>query len=333
MACNNSTLVYWAGTTFSSAPQLYTNSTLTTVAPDGLYSFGNIYRVLSGGILGPPIKCPTCLFDCSSATLISGGNGSGRYRMDVNVGATTGAIIVRFEPVASPTQLTWTFDGLTASEYSSATWGYKQGLIGQQDITDDGGASTCNGFYDDFNISNNNGSSNVTFPGYQRVYDFQANTFVAQYDVANNPIPITLGPYNSSNSVNPPNVQLVNGAAGFFTMVIPKPNATPETLTLELDAICTYNNWNIDINCPVSLNSFSAGVSSGTCGVHTTTIYTASVSTTTGVSSTIGVNDWVFSDINGVAQLPAGRYPVLIGGVNNIIVVDTNGVVTSVAPC
>ena len=51
------------------------------------------------------------------------------------------------------------------------------------------------------------------------------------------------------------------------------------------------------------------------------------------MSSIIGVNDWAFEDINGVTPMPAGIYPVVIGGVNNFVTVDTNGVVSSVSTC
>ena len=324
MACNNSTLVYWAGNDFSNAPQLYSNSTLTTVAPDGLYSFGNEYRVMSSGVLSPPIKCPACLIDCTSASIIrlTGGTSPGKYFLNVDLGSGTGAVILRFNPNSTPSQLTWTYDGLSASEYSSATLGYKEGLIGQYFSAVDGGTYTCNGA----SVSTNNGSSNQTFSGFEYEYESISGNFV-QKQVLGNLVPVTLGPYNPSQ------VDLFSSAPVFFTMVIPKPNAAPSTLNLEIDVICPNASFSVDVNCARSLNSFTAGVVGGGCGVHSTNIFTASVATATGVSSAIAVNDWAFVDVNGVTQLPAGIYPVLIGGVNHFVTVDINGIVTAVAAC
>jgi len=329
MACNNSTLVYWAGNDFATAPQLYQNSTLTTLAPPGLYSFGGVYRIMSAtNVLSPPIKCPACLIDCASTSIVrmSGSTSPGSYFLNVNLTSGAGAVILRFNPNTTPSQLTWTHDGLTASEYSSVTHGYKQGVIGQYFSAADGGTYTCNGGV----ITSNSGSNSQTFPGFEYEYETVSGNFVPKEDNIGNLIPVNLGPYNASQ------VDLFSGVPGYFTMVVPKPNVPESILNLRVDVICPNADFFIDVNCARALNSFTAGVVGGGCGVYSTNIFTASVATATGVSTTIGVNDWAFVDVNGVTQLPAGRYPVLIGpgaGVNHFVDVDSNGIVTAVAAC
>ena len=159
--------------------------------------------------------------------------------------------------------------------------------------------------------------------------------FVTDLDNSNTPIPVTLGPYNPSVDPNPINVNLVAGTPGFFTMVVPKPNATPSIIKVEIDVICPNGEFNVDFNCPNNLNAFDGNIAGRACGDTGVNFYTASVATVDGVSSTIGVNDWAFSDINGVNPQPAGIYPVVIGspGVNHFVTVDSNGIVTNVAAC
>tara|TARA_Y100000004_G_scaffold109374_1_gene122684 strand:+ start:5629 stop:6636 length:1008 start_codon:yes stop_codon:yes gene_type:complete len=335
MACNNSTQVYYSGSSFSLASQLYSDVNLTTVAPDGLYSFDGVYRLLSGGVLGPPTLCTTCQLPCSGSLITGGGgvtlgdSGKGKYHMTIDVGSLQGAIIVRFNPAVNPSKLTWTYDGVSASEYSSATYGYTQDLIGEQEDGANGGRTTCNGSLDDIEISNNNGSSSHTFSGYKRIYDFQAGQFVPEISSSGSVVAANVGPYSAAE------VNLVNGTPGYFMMVVPKPAASPSTLELVVEQPCGPSTWNIDVNCPVSLNSFTAGVLAGGCGVYSTNIFTATPSTPTGISPgpTIAVNDWAFVDADGVTPLPAGRYPVQIGATNYFVTVDTNGIVTNVVAC
>jgi len=332
MACNNSTPIYWAGVTFGAAPQLYSNSSLSVVAADGLYSFGGTYRQMSGGILGPPTSCPECPVACSvgGSAVITGGNTIGRYKIEVNVGSATGAVIIRFRANINPSQLTWFYDGLSASEYSSNIWGYKEGVIGEQDSSLNGGSHTCE---EKFSISNDFGSNNAPFQGFGSSYDFNGGLFVLDLDSFGVPIPVILGPYNPSTSVNPINVNLVTGTPGFFSMVVPKPNATPSIIQVEVDVTCPFSQFNVDFNCPANLNTFDGSVVGRACGSVGTNFYTASVATVDGVSSTIGVYDWAFSDINGVNPQAAGVYPVVIIGVNHLVTVDSNGVVSAVAAC
>lgn len=65
--------LYINSTTFSTATAVFTDSTLSTLAADGFYSDGNVYRRQVNGILGDVITCSACAdcFDISTASFLS----------------------------------------------------------------------------------------------------------------------------------------------------------------------------------------------------------------------------------------------------------------------
>mgnify|MGYP003627798682 CR=1 FL=1 len=321
MACNNSTTVYWSGISFDTSPQIYTDSNLTIIAPDGWYSVGGTFREMSGGLLGPPQACPACLVPCGGP--INGNGGQGQYRINMDLGNDTGAALIFFSPQGVPDRVTWTYDGLSASEYSHVTFGYLQGLIGAET----GGASgaSCGPV-----ITNAAGSGTATYAG--TIFDYITGAFV------NQGTPITMGPYNPQGSaINP--VDLVGSfaagwGAGFgATMVIPKPNITPTNLLITIDGPCGTTGWDMRSVCPLKLNAFRRGVDEGACCIYTAELYTASVYDFTGVSNVVQLNDWAFEDINGVTKIPEGIYPVDNNGTDSLVTVSADGIVTNIAAC
>ena len=116
MACNNSGVFYWSGASFETTNMIFTDSNLTSPAPDGWYSVGGVFRQIVGGVLGAATTCPECDdFFCPTGT-VNGSGGGGKYFMNVNVGSDMGAIVVRFNPQSQPDKCTWTYDGVSASE-------------------------------------------------------------------------------------------------------------------------------------------------------------------------------------------------------------------------
>jgi len=79
-------------------------------------------------VLGPPTTCPVCPVSCDE--VISGAGQQGTYLLEFDAGEKTGAVIVIFNPQAVPDRCQWTYDGVSASEYSSPSEGYLQGVIG-----------------------------------------------------------------------------------------------------------------------------------------------------------------------------------------------------------
>jgi hypothetical protein len=119
-------------------------------------------------------------------------------------------------------------------------------------------------------------------------------------------------------------------------MVIPKPNISPEVVTLVIDAMCGTTGWNLEIYCPRALDLRSVGAMGGTCGVYATPMYSCSVLDTVGSNGSspdLGLHDWVFADANGVTPFGAGQYPTLIAGAPSCITVSTDGIITAIGAC
>ena len=320
MACNNAYTVYWAGVSFVSANQIFSDGNLNNVAPDGVYSVGGIVREMVGGVLGPSQPCPTCLVTCG--TSITGNGGQGRYKVQFQTTPAVGAMIVRFDPVNFPDKCVWNYDGASKSEYSSSVYGFLSGVIG----TINSGVNNCNP-----DIINATGSMNPapgTFAGTEWIY----NTATTVFD--NTSIPVTMGPYANSAGGG---VSLTAAAPGMggdnCLMVIPKPNILPDTVDLVIDGPCGGTAWNATIYCPILLNEFEAGLEGEPCCNLSINIYTAHVGSADGVGTVIGVHDWVFEDAYGITQLPAGDYPIYNNTVNQIMTVSADGVVTALVGC
>ena len=330
MACVNSTTFYWPGSTFSAATNLYTDSNLTTVAPDGWYQQAGIWREMVGGVLGPATTCPTCIVTCD--TSVTGSGGQGEYFLSAYVGPATGVILVRFDPYSFPDKCTWSFDydnsgtPTVASEYSSSSEGYLQGLIGT--ITT--AASQCSpppGGY-----TNAAGSSGLQVTGLNR-YDY--DTAIAGFPTTPTSSGTqTLGPYDpQGGSPNP--VDFTTNPPGASMMVIPKPYATPDTVDFIFDAPCSGTGWQMFITCPTDLNSFTCKPSPQPCTATPLLdpFFTAHPGNNTGVANAVFVNDWAFVDQYGVTKMPAGDYLVDNGTAYQCVTVGPNGVVTAVTPC
>lgn len=90
---------YLDGTTFQNATKIYTDANLTTLAPNGWYSFGGKYRNQSGGFLGGEAVCPACTEGCATNPTSAGegsfqftSNTPGVYYIKINTGTAVGVI-------------------------------------------------------------------------------------------------------------------------------------------------------------------------------------------------------------------------------------------------
>ena len=325
---------YFDTITFQTATDVWLDAALTTPAPDGYYAQSGIYREKSGGVLGPVQPCPECSVPCN--TQVNGQGGAGKYFLDYNVGNSIGAVVIKFTPLAIPDKLTWTYDGTTASEYSSANFGYVQGLIGE--YNDPGTQCYVPGLGNP--ICNSNGSNGGTYTGNDYVFDFGTSTFISTGAVT------TLGPYTNQVAGG---VDLVAPGTGYQPsnpafMVVPKTNANPSIINMVIEAPLGGTNWFVTAYCPTALNVFKAGPAGGSCGSIGGAIYTCSVEPfgngvniiATGVPiNFLTVGDWVFSDPNGLNPLAAGVYPVEepSSGSTKCVTVSGNGVITNITAC
>ena len=327
MACTSNVTVYWLGTSFASATQLFSDSNLTTVAPDGYYQVGGIYREMSGGVLGAPGSCPTCLVPCGNT--ITGSGSQGYYTVSFDAGNSQGAVIVLFEPYSYPDGVTWTYDGVTASEYASATNGYLQGLIGNQSsanpVTPPFPPFPCNP-----PMTNGAGSAGATFSGTLYVWDTSLPGLGGFVDVG---VPTVLGPYGNAATGD---VSFTVTNPGPAAMVVPKPNITPTNVDFVIQGPCNSTVWNITVLCPQELPAYKCEPTPVACGDPLTELmFTVHPASPTGVTAGgVFVNDWAFADSVGVNLKPAGTYLVDNGvGTLQCVTVSANGVITNVTSC
>ena len=329
------------GLNFSQASALYTDSTLTTLSPDGWYSQSNIIRQQLNGVLLNAQPCGTCLISCGSGVDASFSS-NGFFNADIDLANDTGAVILYFYMGSSiPDGVLTTYNGST---YNRLTC---EGNHNTYTIVDGSNTQV------DYSGINNQGTGRITYVGNSNTsllsdspynttpsgtctsgdkpqnYTYTGSSYVAQgtYEtvtVASNEI-----------GVNP------GGASRVFTMVVPKTSASPSTINLLIGApMCgTFFRWEVD--CPVALPSFTASAAQSTtaCAASTTTYYFARNATGTSnafvvdTNTTPNVGNWVFSDANGSAYLndtSTIQYYIIA---NTTAIGVRNGVVVSSAAC
>ena len=118
---------YLNGPTLGSSTTIYSDSSLTTVAPDGFYSDGVTSREQVDGVLLPPVVCETCGVPCGDT--ISGSGATGIYLLNLDAGSTpsdVGAIIVRFDPFSVPDGIKAVYNGTTYNALTSPIDGFHQ---------------------------------------------------------------------------------------------------------------------------------------------------------------------------------------------------------------
>ena len=266
-----------------SSTAVFTNAGLSTCAPDGYYSDGNIVRQQVSCVLGPQQPCPSCGTQCGQ--LFGNSSGSGIYRYSLEMGAATGAIIIKFNPFTIPDGILVDLGGTKYNAVSSVIYGYlaaPANLPTYLGRTSD--ATTC-------------GLSGGTFALDE--YDYVGGVFV--------PTGSTI-----STSVSAPQNKTTVNSPQNCVMVIPKTTATPSTLLVSIFGPCGDTLSSLSVDCPAALTSFACSIKYTTALQLCTdgppenqTYYTVPV---TGAGGQLGLYDWVFSDVNGANVLPDGFY-------------------------
>ena len=84
--------------TFANATTI-TDPVTGVTAPDGVYQYGGVYRVMTGGILSSVLtSCPSCCVDCGTTTFVIGLTKNDYHEMCANVGESANtAIKIRFK--------------------------------------------------------------------------------------------------------------------------------------------------------------------------------------------------------------------------------------------
>ena len=292
------TTYYIDGTTLSTATAVYTDAALTTCAPDGFYSDGYVSREQVSCVLQTAQACPDCETGCGSS--ISATGGQGIYLLTLDTGTDTGAIVIGFNPRDIPDGIRATYDSVSYNELSAVNDGYH--------------ASTTSGNFTFIgNTANDCGISGTTYPSLVEK-EYNGSSFVA----TGNTQSVTVAAGDVS----------LGGSPGFSYMVIPKPNAAPSTVLIEMVGPCSTTTFDISANCPVLLTGFSSSTTGPdketVCGyLAGETYYNAPVNGTAGVP---GLYDWVFEDAYGQTTLSDGWY-ALSGNPNGDTMRVADGVV------
>lgn len=117
---------------FNNATTIYTDATLSTVAPDGVYQFNGVHRTLTSGVLGSVFYCDTCCAGCSSTYIYPIPAAKDRYHeICSNVGESTDvAIVIKFKFTGTSQYLGYPlgfraeFDGQFYQGVTSNRFGY-----------------------------------------------------------------------------------------------------------------------------------------------------------------------------------------------------------------
>ena len=329
------------GTNFAQATSLFTDSSLTTLAPDGYYGQGQIVRRQFNGVLLNAQPCSACLVPCGTGLAASISNQNGVFDASIDLANDLGAVILRF------------FMGSSIPDGVAATWN--------------------NVVYNRLTAADShNGVTLINGAGTQVDYAGIGNqgtglpTYVGNQDVAL----LNQSPYNSPGScpttgTSPANFTLISGAyvdqgttqnvtvasdaigyasdpqSPVFTMVVPKTSVTPTPLNLKIFAPLCGTAFNWEVECPVILPNFTGSpLQAGTgCAASTTTYYFVQNADGTGVPYTVRTNtvpeigNFVFTVPDGSSYLndTATIQYVIIGGTTALGI--RNGVVITLTNC
>ena len=300
-----SSTYYLNAPSLGSATAVFTNAALTVCAPNGFYSDGFISRELVDCVLLPQQTCPSCTIPCGDS--ISADGLQGVYYLNTDLGATTGAVLIRFNTINIPDGIKAVYNSVVYNGVSSPTSGWLQGTAGLPTYI--GLQSADCGIV---------AGSPYTLAEFQ----YDGTDFAA------------LGT-NTSVSVLAGQMELTVLAPGNTLMVIPKIAASPSILNLEFIGPCSGTVFDISVACPASLTAFSSSTVSATSELacekdFLETYYVAHVN---GSSGTLGLYDLVFTDANGQFKLGAGFYKTNDAGANEWYQVDANGAIVLFGTC
>ena len=190
---------YLDGEDLQSATAVYTDATLLTKAADGWYSIGGIVRQQIDGLLQANVLCTSCPLDCATSLVMD--TTSGFYTVPIDLGASTGAVVVDVFVSSFPNGVKIEYDGTTYNAVYSENFGYLTST-GTEPIYLGISAFDC-------------GISGTT---YSAIIDYQFNG--SSFNSTGNIQNIT---------VDPASVQLQASGLGTCKMIIPKTAASPDS--------------------------------------------------------------------------------------------------------
>ena len=306
----------------------FDDATPSPVDQNKPYAYSDFY----GKIFTPPVI--TCSQGSIGAGFTGGGNGNGYFEADISFtsGSTnlTGAIVVHFYVASFPDGIAFTYDGVTYTTLTSNVDGVQKIMGGTTGELNYVGSTS-------YQTDLINGSAANTPPGWTLTKSvWNGTTFGA---TGNN----ETGLITNASNLN------LSGAYRTYTLVIPKPNATPSSGVLKIAGPVGGTFWSSIVPCPITLPSFttnsvvgSKGAACCTATQNQTYYYAKNATFAQGSFSTPGSfnidtntsnlpekNYFVYSDSNGANPLANGFYKISATQAIQVI----NGAVLSVSTC
>lgn len=327
MAVNYGTY-YFDGVNFSQATALYTNATLSTLAPDGWYSQNGIVRQQLSGILLNAQPCDACTVPCG-AGISASFSGNGHFNADVDLANSTGAaVIYAYLTTSIP-------DGIIAN-YNSVNYNRLTCNNNHNGVT----LTEQNGTTVDYAGLNNQGTNLPTYCGNNTQNPVGTFNNVTDYNYVNPSGYQTAGTTRNFTVVNT-QVGTTGNGSPVFTMVIPKTVTTVTNCNVQIFAPLGGTAFQWEIRCPAALPSFqgSALQANNDCAADSATYYFVRNATGTTAPFTVDTNtspeigNFVFTDPNGATYINDTntiKY-IITGGTSAIGI--RNGVVVSIGSC
>ena len=293
--------------------KLYEDATPSPVDQNSPYAYSEFY---GKSFTSPPVAC--------GGDVTASGN-IGYYQLEATVGSNTGAIIVYFNPRAVPDGIEVIYNSTKYNTLTSNSEGYAGATSGYLNFVG----------YDSYN--NCSASYLVTNSPYTvNNFVWNGNSF-GENGTTSSTGTFVSGQFNLRTSSSPFVV---------YTMVIPKPSASPASIQVNNLGLCGTGSaptvFDIHIICPATLPSFTTNSVNSTfqgacCATQNQTYYFAknaiptpggSVDEITIDTNTLPqVGNLVFSNNTGATALANGYYKIT----SNSAILVGNGVVTSIS--
>lgn len=300
-------IYYLDGTTLLNSSAAFTDAGLTTCAADGFYSDGVSSRELSGCAFLPSQTCGSCATPCGTSVISNPfSDAPGVYKIDIDSGSSTGAVILKFDPASVPDGIRVTYNSQVYNKLSSPVDGYHASTNAANVTYIGASASDC-------------GLSGSTYT--LNEYFYGGGAFAATG--ATESVTVAAGDVSTSSS-----------APGNCVMVIPKANTSPSTMNIEIVGACSTSDWGIEVNCPSPLTSLLSNAnsqeSSGlACSEPLVSTYYHAPVNESSTPGNINIHDWMFIDANGGTTLGSGWYSLADGTTFQV----ANGVIIATGTC
>ena len=275
------------------------------------YITGNTTAIgVRNGVVISSATCTSAAEPCGSGLTIPSGQ-TGYYNLDFDAGGTasdTGAIIIYFNPQSIPDGIRVLYDNVFYNTVTNNNEGRIQSTSG---VT---GAFTILGSSTDTCVPSTPNTSSYTF------FDGIVNGAWNNTGTTQN---ITI---NTGDDVR-------GGQSQYSTLVVPKPNATPNIVSIQVLGACSSTGWNVQVSCPAALPSVLASGPGATDTCQTTqntSVYFAKNYNDTNTAPIVG--NFVFTDENGATPLN-NTSTVKYYTTGTIALSVLNGVVVSSAQC